>query len=167
MLRKFLSILLIVGAGAVTVPAFAHQQKAALTELLFNPRSGTLEVVHRFYLHDAEQAVTLLFGPDADIHANPETGFKFARYTVEKFTLWDENDVPVELGLVGYEVEGNFFWVYQESETKLEVKALTLRNDALRDIWPNQMNTVNIEGKGPLQTVLFDGENTLKHVRFP
>jgi Domain of unknown function (DUF6702) len=166
MLRRLLSILLIVGAGAVAAPAFAHQQKAALTELLFNPRSGTLEIVHRFYLHDAEQAVQRLFGAEADIHGKQDTRFKFARYTVAKFALWDGKDMPIELGLVGFEIEGNYFWVYQESETKLDVKALTIRHDALRDIWPAQMNTVNIEGKGPLQTVLFSGENTLEHVTF-
>jgi len=161
MLRKLLSILMIVGAGALYAPASAHQQKAALTEVLFNPRSGNIEVVHRFYLHDAEEAVRQLFGADADIHAKEETRFIMARYTTQHFAMWDEKDAPIELGLVGFEVEGNYFWVYQESETRQNPVALTMRHDVLRDIWPDQMNTVNVEGKGPLQTVLFDGANTL------
>lgn len=164
MLRTLLFILAIVGAGASEAPAFAHQQKAALTQVLFNPRSETIEVVHRFYLHDAEQAVQILFGADADIHGKEDTRFTMARYTVGKFSLWNEQDQPIELGLVGFEIEGNFFYVYQESEAKQNVEALTLRHDALRDIWPEQMNTVNVEGKGPVQTVLFDGENALQVV---
>jgi len=171
MLRKLLSILIIAnaaiwGAGAISVPASAHQQKAALTQVLFNPRSGNIEVVHRFYLHDAEEAVRQLFGVDADIYAKEETQFNFAQYTVNKFALWDGKDSPVELGLVGYEIDGNFFFVYQESENAEDIQALTIRHDVLRDIWPEQMNTVNVEGRGDLQTVLFDGENTLQVVVF-
>ena len=166
MLRKLLLLLVIVGAGASAAPAFAHQQKAALTQVLFNPRTDTIEVVHRFYLHDAEQAVQLLFGADADIHGKEDTRFTMARYAVGKFALWDEMDMPIELGLVGFEIEGNFFYVYQESESKLNPAALTIRHNAFRDIWPEQMNSVNVEGKGPMQTVLFDGENALQVVVF-
>jgi len=166
MLRRLFSILLLIGAGALTVPASAHQQKAALTQVLFNPRSGTVEVVHRFYLHDAEQAVQLLFGADADIHGNDDTRFTMARYTAGKFALWNEQDEVIELGLVGFEIDGSFFYVYQESENKQNPSALTIQHDVLRDIWPEQMNTVNVEGKGELQTVLFDGESTLQVVTF-
>jgi len=164
MLRKLFLILTLLGAGALLVPASAHQQKAALTQILFNPRTDTIEIVHRFYLHDAEQAVLQLFGVGADIHDNQETRFQMARYTVGAFSLWDENNSPIELGLVGFEIEGSFFYVYQESENKQNPSSLTIRNSALRDIWPDQMNTVNVEGKGPLQTVLFDGENALQTV---
>jgi hypothetical protein len=41
--------------------AFAHQQKAAETTVLFNKKSHKLEVMHRFYLHDTEHAVQHLF----------------------------------------------------------------------------------------------------------
>jgi len=166
MLRRFFLILTLVGAGAVLAPASAHQQKAALTQILFNPRTETIEIVHRFYLHDAEQAVQLLFGADADIHGKEDTRFTMARYAAGAFALWDDQDTPIELGLVGFEIDGNFFYVYQESENKQDPAALTIRHNALRDIWPDQMNTVNIEGKGALQTVLFDGENALQTVVF-
>jgi len=164
MLRKLFSILMIAGAGAIAASAFAHQQKAALTQILFNPRSDTIEIVHRFYLHDAEQAAVKLFGVEADIYAKEKTRFQFARYTVDKFALWDAMDAPIELGLVGFEIEGNFLYVYQESQKSLEIKALTIRHDVLRDVWPDQMNTVNVEGRGPLQTVFFDGVNALQTV---
>ena len=166
MLRRFFLVATLIGAGALLAPASAHQQKAALTQILFNPRTETIEIVHRFYLHDAEQAVLLLFGADADIHDKQETRFTMARYTAGSFALWDDQDKAIELGLVGFEIEGNFFYVYQESEIEQAPSALTIRQNVLRDIWPDQMNTVNVEGKGPLQTVMFDGENTLQTVMF-
>lgn len=162
MLRKFLSILVVVGAGALCAPASAHQQKAALTEVLLNERTGNIEVVHRFYLHDAEEAVRQLFGPEADIHGKEDTRFTMARYTIARYQMWDENDQPIELGLVGWEIEGNYFWVYQESEKPGTVSAITMQHEVLRDLWPDQMNTVNVEGWGPIQTRLFNGENALE-----
>lgn len=168
MLRTLLSILIIVGAGALSAPAFAHQQKAALTELLFNKRTGNLEVVHRFYLHDAEEAVRQLFGPEADIHLKEETRATFARYAINRFSAWDQNETPVELGFIGYEIEGNYFWVYQESEAPAgTLSALTIQHDVLRDLWPDQMNTVNVEGRGSIQTKLFNGENALEVFALP
>ena len=38
---------------------------------------------------------------------------------------------------------------------KLILKKVTIRHDALRDIWPEQVNTINVEGKGKLQTLTF------------
>lgn len=162
MLRSFISLLIIVGAGVLCAPASAHQQKAALTEVLLNRRTGNIEVVHRFFLHDAEEAVRQLFGPDADIYAKEETRSKMASYTIGRYQMWDENDQPIELGLVGWEIEGNYFWVYQESEKPASASMIVMQHDALRDIWPDQMNTVNLEGWGPIQTRLFNGDNALE-----
>ncbi len=41
--------------------AAAHQQKIAITTVLFNPRTQNIEIMHRFNLHDAEHAVKALF----------------------------------------------------------------------------------------------------------
>ena len=34
--------------------AWAHQDREAITQVLFNPRTGNIEVMHRFLLHDVE-----------------------------------------------------------------------------------------------------------------
>jgi len=43
---------------------------------------------------------------------------------------------------------------------------MVVRNDALRDIWPLQVNTINIEGRGELQTLTFSDSVTLLEVNF-
>ena len=165
LLRLFL-VVLFVGAGAITVPASAHQQKAAIIQILFNERSDSLEVAHRFYLHDGEEAVRLLYGPDADIIHNEATRLKFARHVVDQFSLWNESDESIELDLLGYEIDGNFLWIYQEAPGALDQPMLAVKHEALRGIWPDQINTVNVEGKGPLQTLIFDGANAVQFVSF-
>ena len=167
MLRRLLVAIVIVGAGAIVAPAFAHQQKVAITRILFSERTGNIEVMHRFYLHDAEAAVGEIFGTQADILAKEETRLTFASYVTERFALADQTGEGIELGLVGFELEGAFFWIYQESEKPAGgVTGLEIRHGALRDLWPEQVNTVNIEGRGPLQTLTFSGDLNMLDVVF-
>jgi len=138
-----------------TNTTFAHQQKAAETTVLFNKNTGQLEVSHRFYMHDTEHAVQSLFDKNADIINQEKTQQQFANYVAKQFLVrtLDNKDLP--LTEVGYEVEGKFFWVYQETAIPAGLDGLKLYNGTLRDLWPTQINMVNIEGKDQIRTLYF------------
>ncbi|NVK55748.1 MAG: hypothetical protein HWE26_09045 [Alteromonadaceae bacterium] len=146
--------------------AAAHQQKAAITTVLFNPRTQNIEIMHRFNLHDAEHAVKALFKKTADILDDEETQTAFAEYVAERFVLLNAKHNNLALKLVGYEVEGKHFWVYQETEQPPALEGLQMRHDALRDLWPSQVNTINVEGKGDLKTLTFSDNVELLEVHF-
>ncbi len=135
-------------------PLFAHQQKAAFSQILLNPRTGMLEVAHRFWLHDAEHAVQQLFDSKADIIADPTTQQRFADYVIARFAIQQSSGKNLPLRYVGVEIERNFIWVYQEGAPP-SGEQMILRHQALLDIWPGQENMVNIEGLGELKTVYF------------
>ena len=61
---------------------------------------------------------------------------------------------------VGNEIENQFLWVYAECPIPEGLTALTLSHDALRDLWPEQMNLVNVERGETLRSALFDGGQT-------
>ncbi|TDF35460.1 hypothetical protein EYS14_18750 [Alteromonadaceae bacterium M269] len=164
---KSLTLLFIILATTLLAPiSYAHQQKAAISSVLFNPRTKNIEVSHRFYLHDAEHAVKKIFGGDADIYQSADTQQKFANYVIERFAMYNNEEKQVELSTVGFEQEGKFFWVYQETAQPPELKGLTIAHHALRDIWPEQVNTINVEGKGDLQTLTFAQSVELLKVEF-
>ncbi|GGW91408.1 DUF6702 family protein [Alteromonas halophila] len=144
----------------------AHQIKAAITTVLFNPRTENIEIMHRFNLHDAEHAVKALFDKSADIIADKQTQQAFADYVARHFVLLNSDKQPLPLKPVGFETEGKFFWVYQETAQPPELAGLKIRHDALRDLWPTQVNTLNVEGKGDLQTLTFTDNVTLLEVSF-
>jgi len=146
-------------------PASAHQQKAAITQVLFNARTGNLEVAHRFYLHDVEHAMSRLMHPAADIYLDPEVQQRFANYVAAGFSIrLSENSAPLPLTLVGFEDERAYFWVYQEIKAPAGVASLVIEHNALRDIWREQLNTVNIEGRGALKTLSFTASDGAKKV---
>lgn len=146
--------------------AMAHQQKTAITTVLFNPRTENIEIMHRFNLHDAEHAVKALFKKTADILDDEETQAAFAQYVANRFLLLNAKDQSLPLNLVGFEVEGKHFWVYQETAQPPMLSGLKIRHDALRDVWPAQVNTINVEGNGDLQTLTFSDSVELLEVHF-
>ncbi len=157
MIRVFLiGFFLVAGVLVAPVSPSAHELKTALSTVLFSKRTGNIEVVHRFNIHDAEHAVREVFGRNADIIGSMETQDTFADYVVNRFSLLEEDGTPVPLEYLGFEVEGKFFWVYQETSS-FEADTLIMSHNALREIWPDQINTVNIEGRGDIQTLTFEG----------
>ena len=144
-------------AAAACDYAIAHQQKAAITNVSYNPRSDSIEVVHRFYIHDAEHAMQLLHDPKASIVSDENVQKVFADYVADQFSLRLESGEELELDLIGYELERAFIYVYQESPGRLGTNSIRLSFSALHDIWPDQSNMVNVEIGDCLETVVFDG----------
>ncbi|MDP5214479.1 hypothetical protein ORJ66_15590 [Pseudoalteromonas tunicata] len=139
--------------------AWAHQLKAAITTVLFNERTNNLEVMHRFYLHDSEHAIQHLYNKNADLMQDDVTQTQFARYVEGQFKLQTLSGEPLNLHSVGHQIEGKFFWVYQEIEIPKKVKGFRMSHGALRELWPSQVNMVNIEGKGEIKTLTFSGDD--------
>ena len=144
----------------------AHQQKMAITTVLFNPRTQNLEVAHRFNLHDAEHAVKEIFGGSADILNSEKTQSDFAKYVVERFAIYNLSKTELPLSFVGTELEGNHFWVYQEMPAPTDLSGLYIQHNALRDIWHKQTNTINVEGMGDIKTLTFTDSTELLSVEF-
>ena len=135
----------------------AHQQKEAITTVLFNDRTGNIEVAHRFYIHDAEHAVKHIVkdkkkGP-TDLIKDKTVQSAFAAYAVSRFSLALNGQKPLSLRLLGQEVEGKFLWVYQESPNLTAPYRLDIHNEVLMEIWPSQRNIVNVEGLGAVKSV--------------
>lgn len=147
-------------------PSEAHQQKAAITRVLFNTHSGNLEVMHRFYLHDAEHAVKQLLDLNADILGSEQTREQVAQYVIERFALLGNEGNTLQLTYVGQELDDNFMWVYQEISLPENLIGLGVVNNILRDIWPEQSNLVNIERDGEIKTLNFDGDTEWLSVAF-
>ena len=54
-------------AASMTAPAHAHQMQVAMTTVTFSVRTDSIEVIHRFYTHDTEQAMSQIAGQRVDI----------------------------------------------------------------------------------------------------
>ena len=129
----------------------AHEQKSSITVVLANKNSGLLEISHRFNIHDAEHALTQLFGGKTDIMNDPLTQTRFSDYIQGHFSLRISDKHPIALSYVGHEVDGKFFWVYQEAPLPPSTP---------------QTNLVNFEGLGSIQSLRFTLNTEWQTVHF-
>ena len=99
------------------------------------PRTNghNIEIIHRFRIHDAEHAVKHIFGKDADIIGSTKTKKQFNDYVNNHFSMFNSGN-DLKLTSVGYESDGQFFWVYQETTEPPALENLSIRHNALRDI---------------------------------
>ena len=71
--------------------------------------------------------------------------------------MHNQRGAEIPLQSVGHEIDGNFFWVYQEVAVPEGLTGLSVVFNALREIWSDQTNTVNVEIAGEVKTLSFYG----------
>lgn len=138
----------------------AHEQKAAVTTISANPRTGNVEVIHRFLLHDVEHAARELGWTGTDLLVNPDDQARFAAYVASHFELALRGEPPLALELVGQEAEGRYLWVYQELAGEVDLARLVVSNTVLRKLWPEQHHLVNVKLANELRSLLFTAGTT-------
>jgi hypothetical protein len=153
---------------ALPLTGNAHQQKSAVTRVLFNPNTNNIEVMHRFFLHDAEHAASQIFGERLALMESSESRELFGNYVINRFAMeatYASGDTrTLALEYVGEEVDGQFIWVYQEIAADADITALAIINLALRDVWSDQTNLVNIERDGEVYSLTFTGSDEMLRV---
>jgi len=134
----------------------------SLSTIKRNPTTGSVEIIHRLHNHDAEQGIVTKLG-DRTLTLDTLVGrAQLALYVEAQFVIaaaaGGEIGSPLELELVGAELDGEFVLVYQELEGDLPAE-IAVRNDILRDVLPEQVNHVNIALSGEVRSLIFQGED--------
>lgn len=149
------SALLLV-AGLLAAHAFGHRARSCLTTVTWNATTGNTEIVHRLHTHDAELGIGEITGRTDLSVLDLEGRALMALYVEERFAIADA-DGPLPLDLVGAEVTGDYLLVYQERPGRLS-GTIRVRSDILKDVYPQQLNLVNIADGDTVRTLSFDAE---------
>ena len=151
--KAFLAAALI----CVSAAAQAHNFHVGLTEISFNPRTGSTEVVHTYTAHDVEALLMNLYQRQFDLGLEEDQAV-FRRYLEKQFRI-SVNGKPVALQWVGLQTNVDSITVFQEIEkTELPAGAVLL-DGVLTDFLPQQVNNVNVSGPGrPAASIVFNRE---------
>ena len=74
-------------------------------------------------------------------------------------------DQVLTLEVVGFEIEGKYFWVYQEIEQPLNVAVLSVRMTALQEVWPTHINHVNVQREQGVRSVRLSVNDGFKGIK--
>ena len=157
-IRRFTNCLHAIVVLALAASAHADRQPGSLSTIKTNPSSGDIEIIHRLHNHDAELGVMTIHA-DRTLSLDQLRGrAQLALYIEERFFIAGlidgEVGAPLEIELIGAELDGEFVLVYQELKGELPLQ-LAVRNDILRDVFPEQVNHVNISLGGEIRSLTF------------
>ena len=150
MCRRMLLGVLLLG---IAVSAAAHREPGSLTTIKWNASSGKTEIVHRLHSHDAELGVGRVLGI-ADLSVlDLEGRATIALYVEARFRIAADQE-DIELDLIGAELASDYVLVYQEYSAKLPAQ-IRVHDSILRDVYPAQVNQVNIEDGDTVHSLVF------------
>lgn len=145
------------GALACAVPlrAWAHRQKQALTTVRWNAKTNLLQVTHDLHAHDAEQALARLGLIDSPDLTNLRARASLALYTQKHFKLRGLDGEIIPLTILGAETDTTYAHVYLEAELVSAPDGLLILNTLLQDVFPDQINQVNVSLSDTVKSVVF------------
>lgn len=142
----------------------AHRAPGSLSTIEFNPRTNATEIVHRLHSHDAELGIgTMLELPGLSV-LTIEGRAWIALYVEEHFRIESEEG-PLPLTMVGAEIAADYVLVYQEFDGRLP-DVIRVRDDILRDAFPEQINQVNIDTGDAVRSLIFANDDEWRRFEF-
>jgi hypothetical protein len=144
--------------------ASAHTFHAGLTEISFNERTGSTEVVHTYMAHDVEALLANLYQRDFDL-AQPDDQAVLRKYVEKQFWLSSSGKGRLPLRWIGMTIDTQNVVIFQEAEKTPLSKAAAVHDEVMIDFLPDQVNTLNLNEAGKVRTFTFDAKTTEQAVR--
>jgi len=158
----------LLGAAGLTVlsgasSAWAHKLTTTTSRVEINSKTGQIDVIHSFHVHDTETALAaegLIESPNL---AALKERAQLALYTDDAFTLF-QNGKIVPLSIIGAElIRGNVL-VYQQGKISLPIEEISIKAEMMRKFVYNQINNVDVVIDGKVSSIQFRGTDGLKKV---
>ncbi|WP_229422895.1 DUF6702 family protein [Telluria aromaticivorans] len=148
--KAVLAVLLL----CLSAAAGAHRFHTGITELAFNPRTGSTEIVHTYMAHDIEALLMNTYGRQFDL-TDPEDQAVLRKYVETQFVLKGADKARLPVRWVGMTADSQSVVIYQELENAPLSKTVTVRQGVLIDFLPDQLNTVNFNNLGTIRSLTF------------
>ncbi|MDQ1923010.1 DUF6702 family protein [Massilia pseudoviolaceinigra] len=156
MMRRLVLGALLAGA---CLAAQAHRFHAGITDISFNPGTGSIEVVHTYMAHDIEALLANLYQRQFDL-SDPQDEAVLRKYVDKQFYLLAADKSRLPLRWVGVTTNVESVVIYQEIEKTPLASAVRVHDEVLSDFLPDQVNTVNVNHGGKIGTLTFDRNKT-------
>jgi hypothetical protein len=138
----------------MSAAAGAHRFHTGITELAYNPRTGSTEIVHTYMAHDIEALLMNTYGRQFDL-TDPEDQDVLRQYIEQRFWIKGHDNARLPARWVGMTVASQSVVIYQELENTPLSKTAAIGHGVLIDFLPDQVNTVNLNDAGALRSLTF------------
>lgn len=148
--RRLCAVLLL----CVSAAAGAHRFHFGMTDISYNARTGSTEIVHTYTAHDIDALLLTRHGRQFDL-GDPEDQQVLRKYIESQFWIAGKDGKRLPLQWVGMTVDAQSVVIYQELEKTPLARAAVIRQGVLADLLPEQVNTVNLNEGGRVHSLTF------------
>ena len=138
----------------VSAAAGAHRFHMGITEVAYNARTNSTEIVHTYMAHDVEALLMNLYGRQFDL-GDPEDQAVLRKYVEGRFWLMGQDKARLPVRWVGMTADSQSVVIYQELENAPLSKTAAIHQGVLIDFLPDQVNTINLNEAGAVRSLTF------------
>ncbi|WP_321394138.1 DUF6702 family protein [Emcibacter sp.] len=164
-MRKTLAALLLFCLFGFGSTALAHRFAASFTVVEFREDKRAVQVTHRLFTHDVEDLIRARINTTDELSDEQIEAF-LKEYIADRFALYTPQGEQIKLAWVGYEYAVEDIHIYREAALPTDLSRLGIINRILTETFPDQVNRVNIEKGGKVQTLVFQKGDGLKFAGF-
>ena len=133
-----------------------HAYHATLTELRYNPEKKQLELAIKVFADDLERVLSRGQATPVSLsEVGPRPSVLIAAYLRRTLELKTAGGQPLPLQFLGMQPEKDGYWLYCKSELPRTMAGIQLRQTMLLELFPDQVNIVNVEAGTKKQSALF------------
>jgi hypothetical protein len=138
----------------VSTAASAHRFHFGMTDISYNERTRSTEIVHTYTAHDIDALLLNLYQRQFDL-SDREDQDVLRKYVERQFWLAGQDGKRLPARWIGMTVDANSVVIYQEIDNTPLSRAATIRQGVLIDFLPEQVNTVNLGAGGAVRSLTF------------
>lgn len=143
--------------------AWAHKLTTTTSRVEINSKTGLVDVIHSFHVHDTETALAAEGIIDSPNLSALKERAQLALYCDKAFTLI-QNGKVVPLTIIGAELTRGNVLAYQQGKVDLPVEEISIKAEMMRKFVYNQINNVDVVIDGQVTSIQFRGTDGLKKV---
>lgn len=133
---------------------WAHPFHVSICEIEYNYNENTLQIAHRIFIDDLENALSEMSNEKIYMQrtATEKINQALEKYLQKNFSI-SVAEKQIEAGYLGYEIENDVVWCYQETPVVESFKIIRVKNSLLLEIFDDQQNIVHVALGGEVKSL--------------
>lgn len=140
----------------------AHDFHVSVCQMEYDEQSRALEISHRIFLDDLEEALILQYNDQKiDVLApnnKQELDSLITDFILENFSI-SVNGKDTFPTVLGNQINGDVMNVYIEIKNIKKLKSLVIEHKLLMDLFPDQVNLIHFQKGQEKQSLKFDAKS--------
>ena len=133
----------------------AHDFHASVTQMQYDPKGKVFEISIRLFTNDLEKVLSQEVNATVRLSKDSKSDAIIEKYVRSHFAYTTLQKQLKTLKYVGHEVEADANWIYLEMPCAEPFQGGVLKQNALMEMFEDQVNMVTIQYQGQKKTFVF------------